>query len=115
MTVTELMELLEDQNPEAEVLIATQPNWPLQFSVGDVVNNAPDEEELEDEWYGRHQRCDNVGGYPPVCRDCDDSFETFRKEKEADAEGDAVYIVEGGHPYDRRPYAPRNVFDRARV
>lgn len=39
MNVQELIETLEDAPMEDEVLIASQPSYPLQFKVGDVVLN----------------------------------------------------------------------------
>ncbi len=36
MTVEELMELLEQFPPEAEVRIAQQPSWPFEYSIHDV-------------------------------------------------------------------------------
>ncbi len=41
LTVEELVELLEQFPPEAEVRIAQQPSWPFEYSVGEVA--APDE------------------------------------------------------------------------
>lgn len=36
MTVEQLIELLEEFNPEAEVRIASQPNWPMEYELADV-------------------------------------------------------------------------------
>lgn len=36
MTVEELIEVLEEFNPEAEVRIASQPNWPMEYDLADV-------------------------------------------------------------------------------
>lgn len=36
MTVQELLELLEDAEPNAEVRLATQPNYPLAFDLAGV-------------------------------------------------------------------------------
>ncbi len=36
MTVEELIELLEQFNPEAEVRIASGQGWPMEYDVGDV-------------------------------------------------------------------------------
>lgn len=36
MTVAELIELLEGADPEAEVRMAIQPSWPLQFEIKSV-------------------------------------------------------------------------------
>lgn len=44
MTVNELIDLLSDMNPTAEVRIAHQPSWPLQFRMGDVIETADDDE-----------------------------------------------------------------------
>jgi hypothetical protein len=41
MTVQELIEMLEDMPAEAEVRLAVQPSWPLEYSIGRVVG--PDE------------------------------------------------------------------------
>ena len=41
MTVQELIELLEDCLPEAEIRLASQPGWPLAFQLHGVV---PDED-----------------------------------------------------------------------
>ena len=39
MIVEELLELLEEFNPEAEVRIAHQPSWPFEYEIVDVVPN----------------------------------------------------------------------------
>lgn len=36
MTVGELIEYLEDFDPEAEVRLAEQPQWAFEYSVGEV-------------------------------------------------------------------------------
>ena len=45
MTVEELIELLEQFNPEAEVRIASGQGWPMEYELGDV---APNSDELAD-------------------------------------------------------------------
>lgn len=40
MTVKELIEILEDFDPETEVRLATQPNYPLQHNVAGVVHTS---------------------------------------------------------------------------
>lgn len=40
MTVAELMELLEDMDESAEVRLAHQPSWALEYGVGEVVSLA---------------------------------------------------------------------------
>lgn len=37
MTVDELMEVLADMNPDAEVRLAMQPRWAFEYSIGAVV------------------------------------------------------------------------------
>lgn len=44
MTVQELLELLEDADPNAEVRLATQPSWPLAFELAGVAE--PDDDEM---------------------------------------------------------------------
>jgi hypothetical protein len=36
MKVSELIELLEEQDPNAEVLVMSQPNWPFELSLAGV-------------------------------------------------------------------------------
>lgn len=82
MKVKELIEYLEDQEPDLEVLVAHQPNWPLQETVSHV--SSMEDIAFEEDW-------DDVD----------------REEK-----GKFVWIVAGGHPWDASPYAPRSVFNR---
>jgi len=44
MTVQELINELEYLNPEAEVRFASQPSWPFEYSITEVV--VSDEEEI---------------------------------------------------------------------
>ena len=56
MIVKQLVELLEDCDPDAEVLLAHQPGWPLQFHVAGVA-----------EWDGTEGEVDEpVAGDEPV-------------------------------------------------
>lgn len=87
MTVQELIGLLEDLDPEAEVLMAHQPSYPLQFTVRGVYN--PQDGEIA---------CDAHDNYD--CQECPP------KEPE-----NVVYIVEGEHP--AMPYGPREAWDAA--
>jgi len=41
MTTYELIQILNDMDPDAEVKLATQPNWPFQHSIGEVVEVIP--------------------------------------------------------------------------
>ena len=54
MQVRELMAILEDQDPEAEVLLVTQRQWPFEYSLSGVsirseVEEADDDEDGDDE------------------------------------------------------------------
>lgn len=60
MTVGELKELLEDFNEEAEVVLAVQPNWPFEHSIGNVVEVEPECWNCE----GNGQLEDPVGDCP---------------------------------------------------
>ena len=92
MNVRELIELLDDYDPEAPVLIAHQPSWPLAEVVAGVVEDDPDRY-LED-------------------RDSDPDED----QPDTDEDGArAVWIVAGGHPYERSPYAPKWIFDAVEV
>jgi len=83
MTVRELIELLEEYDGDYEVLLAHQPSWPLQFTVSHVISH---EEILENNY---------------------DEDEDEESEPE-----DVVYIVEGEHPRELSPYAPRGAWLR---
>lgn len=37
MIVAELIQKLQDMNPESEVRLAQQPNWPFEYSIGEIV------------------------------------------------------------------------------
>lgn len=52
MTVQELIDILSDCNPNAEVRLAFQPEWPFEYAIGEVVSSQDfdlDEDEDEDE------------------------------------------------------------------
>lgn len=111
MTISELIEKLEGFDEDLEVRIATQPSWPLQFRIAGVVDASQiDTDEAEVAWQEDHYEHEGVDFATNTCA-CGSSF----KDKIAELEEDttpAVYIVEGGHPWDDRPYAPRVVFER---
>jgi hypothetical protein len=88
MIVRELLDLLEDADPDATVLLAHQPGWPLQFHVLGVYDAAVDEQPCRD-----HDivDCDDCGPGEP---------------------NPFIYIVEGDHP-DDTPYAPRSAWENA--
>ena len=37
MTVKDLIELLQAQDPDAQVFMAQQPRWPFEYAIADVV------------------------------------------------------------------------------
>lgn len=86
----------EEDQPEIDVLLATQPNWPLAFTVSGVHN--PEED-------------------PVGCPDCCSISKEFRIAMcQADwhdekSELPTIWIVEGQHPYGRSPYAPRAAWE----
>ncbi|WP_429554282.1 hypothetical protein [Paraburkholderia sp. MM5477-R1] len=43
MRVEELMEVLEGLPPHAEVRLAQQPNWPFEYSIGDIAELVTDD------------------------------------------------------------------------
>jgi len=48
MTVSELIELLEDCDPDAQVLLMSQPSWPFEHSVAGVtIRSDVDDDEGE--------------------------------------------------------------------
>jgi hypothetical protein len=55
MKVRELIEMLEDCDPEADVLMMSQPSWPFEWSIDGVISRdeipseEPDEDEEEDD------------------------------------------------------------------
>jgi hypothetical protein len=93
--VKDLLARLEECDPSATVLLATQPGWPLQFKVAGVAESAdlgdPDGGWTEDDPCSEHGRRDCV-----LCLDVPH----------------VVYLVEGGHP--DHPYAPGGVWEVAR-
>ena len=49
MQVRELMELLEGMDPDAEVRFASQPSWPFEYAINEVVEIGPPDEDEADE------------------------------------------------------------------
>jgi hypothetical protein len=91
MIVSELIELLQDADPEAEVLVAHQPGWPLQHTVHGVYDAADHE-----------QACDEHDAYE--CDECD-----------SPPVNDHVYLVASDSHPEAGPYAPRDAWDGART
>ena len=48
MTVSELIDLLEDCDPDAEVLLMSQPSWPFEHTVAGVAIRSESEDRDED-------------------------------------------------------------------
>ena len=86
MNVRDLIAALQDMPEDAEVRLATQPNYPIAYTIAGVVPPEALAAEEECEAHGRHF-CDEDECLDPV-----------------------VWITEGGQPVDS-PYAPRSVFD----
>jgi hypothetical protein len=83
MKVRELQEMLEGYDPDDEIRVATQPNYPIAVELVGVTDTM---KIIEAE-------CDF---YPN-----DDVFEA-----EFEARGQVIWLVTGSSPYDQ-PYAPR--------
>ena len=61
MKVSELIELLEEQDPDAEVLVMSQPNWPFELGLAGVTTReemlrAEREERDDDDYEPRFER-----------------------------------------------------------
>jgi hypothetical protein len=82
MTVQELMSILENMEPDAEVVLAFQRSWPLEFSVARVALRA----DIEPEDGGDDE--DKVGD--------DDDAEPQRHRREEGSPNDVI-LVEGQH------------------
>lgn len=82
-TVADLIEQLQDMPQDAQVRLATQPSWPLAFTIGAVTS--PEDMAGETE-------CEGHGHYS--CKECAD---------------DIVWIAAGDHP-DGSPYAPHGAW-----
>jgi hypothetical protein len=88
MNVTELIERLAELDPGAEVMLATQPSWPLQSRLAGVASSADLAMDLE---------CAGHGDYS--CDEC------------AGQDEPVVYLVEGDAA--DQPYAPRAAWEVA--
>ncbi len=49
MKVAELIEILEDMDPDAEVLLGSQENWPFEYDVAGVTTRQEVEDASDDE------------------------------------------------------------------
>lgn len=62
MKVKELIEVLKDLKPNAQVLIASQPNWPFEIELSGVVTRAECDAPAED---GREESKHSDAGLSP--------------------------------------------------
>jgi hypothetical protein len=83
MRVGELIERLQQFDEDAEVRLAFQPSWPLQFEIKGVASLREAERQEPEE------------------------------DQTEEREDDIIYIVEGSHPHKDSPYANRNLWDVA--
>lgn len=120
MNVGELLEMLEDVDPQTELRVAHQPSWPLALTVAAVRYPGDDADELE---CGDHpgycightitaDQADEGGtetgpGDYSIGDECE-----WEDEDERGDRTDKVWIVAIDHPYGESPYAPRWVFER---
>lgn len=88
LTVAELIERLATCDPDAEVLLAVQPGWPMQHQIMGVAT------------------AEDIAGETA----CDD-HDAFNCD-ECEALSAVVYLVEGDHP--EHPYAPHAAWAVAR-
>lgn len=115
MTVQELIDELSSMDaPDAEVRLAFQPSYPLQYRIGGV--SLPDAGDLSDldltnvgdgddqEWYLSHPDEGDVGG-PYESREVALRAWDEMAAAEREAHPAHVYISEGGQVYDE-PYLP---------
>lgn len=72
MTVSELIRLLKTYDQDSEVRIASQPKWPMEYRVHDVIETTADKDDIDD--------------------DIDDDD---REDDDDEPEIRVVYIVEG--------------------
>lgn len=96
MTVAQMIERLQEMDPEAEVRLATQPSWPLEYHVAGVAS----QQEIVD--YKRaEEKCDEHGFYN--CDECE--------PETSEEDGNIVWIAEGS----QIGYAQRAVWEVASV
>ncbi len=98
MRVGQLRELLEDLDDEVEVMIASQPSWPLAHHVSGAVLVGCDEERIDE--LERALDAYDLDG--------DEGAEVRRELEQLRRDGNqkqVLWIAEGSHPYDD-PYLP---------
>lgn len=85
MRVSDLISILEDYDGDAEVRIMSQPSWPFEYAVTNVVSRP----ELVDE-----EECECECGHLPHNEDCEDMLYE-REHPDRDKGISDVFIVEG--------------------
>ena len=93
MTVGELMSLLEGFDEDAEVRLAFQPRYPMQYTVGEVAQAVLGEDESQD------SECRECGG--DGCEACGGSGAV-----EPDGETHTVVYIGEGSDIREAPYLP---------
>jgi hypothetical protein len=98
LTVVELITLLEDCDPDAQVRLAHQPAWPLQFTLAGIATT--------DDLRKAHAN-PTIPGTGPDTND--------RTEDGTGRDGQAVvWLVPGDPPAGATPYAPEQLWEHAR-
>jgi len=112
MTAAELIERLEDMNPDAEVRLTFQPSWPLVFTAAEVVTGAGECPDCDGEGAVPCPDCEGVTDPDHNCKRCGDDemiecdrCTDIRNGYGDDAEAKIVYLAAGNHP-DDSPYLP---------
>lgn len=112
MKVSELIELLGDENPEAEIRVGYQPNYPLVGLVGGVTTSY----EMVNWARGEADAPDDLG---QAARIYDDHEKRNKIIQESEYLGDEEkrnltvcwIVMSEGTPYDENPYAPRSLWE----
>ena len=101
MKVAELIELLEGQDPKAEVLIGSQPSYPFEYGVSNVISREEigfNSDECDPcytcEGEGRVRTNPANTNQPKPCPDCNGSGYS-KGEYEDGCESNDVFITEG--------------------
>jgi hypothetical protein len=106
MKVQQLIEALQEQDPEAEVQVVHQPSWPLRERVTGVwvQGEGPDEEGFGEMIDACRARGDEEGA-----REWEARAEEEAEGHDSDYAG-VAFIVANGHPFDGTPYGPKAAF-----
>ena len=112
MKVGQLRELLDGVDDETEIRVAWQPSWPLAASLGGVRVPGDDADEAtcpeHPDYYVGHtisQAQQNLEDGFVAGETCDCEPEDDERDRR-----EHVWLVQGDHPWDESPYAPRWVF-----